>query len=135
MRYKEIINKIIADKVSKEKLPVSVKIGDNKYEVFLINGDEYTIFKNGVKIYGTSDAVGPYALLELFMAMRNDWAKVIEKEIAGRKNPGDLIDEITLEVILQYIIKASQVVSKKDKEKLKSILENVTRRKWNVREV
>lgn len=127
--------KIWAQEATEESLPVSVTIGDNSYEVKIINGDEYTVFKNGEKIYATSNAVGPYALAELFLAMQGDWATEVETKIAGRDNPGDLIDKVTFEVFLQDMIERSQVIGEEDKEKLKTILEKMTGREWNVRQV
>lgn len=62
-----------------------------------------------------------------------DWGKIEEE--GGRENPGDLIDEVILEVLGQYYIETGTVVNKDTKNKLINVVEDVTNRDWDVREV
>jgi len=65
--------------------------------------------------------------------MMGDWGKIEEE--GGRENPGDLIDEVILEVLGQYYIETGTVVNKDTKNKLINVVEDVTNRDWDVREV
>lgn len=116
-----------------EEVPIKVGIADNIYTIRIINGDEWTLFKNGEKVYATSDDVSPYVLSELFLAMMQDWARI--EEVDGRTNPGDLIDKVVLEVLGASLAEAGTVVHGESNDKLKEIISDLTGREWNVREV
>lgn len=116
-----------------EEVPIKVGIADNIYSMKVINGDEWTLFKNGEQIYATSDNVGPYALAELFLAMMQDWARIEEAD--GRENPGDLIDKVIFEVLGANLAEMNTVISGDSNDKLKEIIEVITGRPWDQREV
>lgn len=115
-----------------EEVPIRVAIADNMYSMKVLNGDEWTLFKNGEPVYSTSDNIGPYALAELFLAMMQDWARIEESD--GRENPGDLIDKIIFEVIGASLAQADTVINAESNDKLKEIIEDITGREWDVRE-
>lgn len=95
--------------------------------------DNFKVLKNGKEVYSTSDAVGPYALGEMFLKLMSEWALIEEK--LGRENPGDLIDKTIFEVICQNMIKNNTVINGENRDKLIEVLESVTKRNWDQRSV
>jgi len=116
-----------------EDVPIRLGIADNIYTMKVINGDEWTLFKNGEQIYATSDDVGAYALATLFLAMMQDWARIEEAD--GRENPGDLIDKVIFEVLAAHLVEMNTIILGESNDKLKEIIEDVTGREWNARQV
>jgi len=116
----------------KEPVPIRVAIADNMYSME-VEGDKWSLFKNNEEIYSTSDDIGSKALGQLFLAMMQDWARIEEAD--GRENPGDLIDKVVFEVLGSNLVEMNTVISGDSNAKLKEIIEDITGRSWDQREV
>ena len=99
IKQAKTIDDVINGDIIVEKLDIGLNIGDDLYEMYVVNGDEYTVTKNGNIIYNTSDSIGTYAIAEMFIAAIKSW---IEIE-SSRENAEEHVKEILNDVLVPFI--------------------------------
>jgi len=126
--------KKISQNALEKSLPIIVEIGDDKYTAKIINGDEYTLYKNDEQIYATADGVESYLLAELCLNMMDSFIQYISKDEKREK----VYIKVLFEVINSELIDKlsdNNLLDSEQIELLKRLISSVTGRKWNVREV
>ena len=59
------IESIVDQGIVIKQLPFSITVRDNVYNLYLVNGDEYTLTKNGEIVFATPDAIMSQLLSKL----------------------------------------------------------------------